>query len=311
MSKRVVVCGSNYGARYLHALSQVPDRYEVVGLLARGSDRSRQVAERAGVPLVRNVRELPEADLACAALGADGHAVVIELLDRGFSVLCEHPLGREQVEASLAAAERSGARFHVNGHWSDLAPARRFIEQAQRDKLAHLQVDLSDRMLYGGLDILRRAFGSLEPALEIEGRCDDFVRLYGRMCAVSCALRIESSRRKEGAVLADGSESYRLSHRLIAELDAGALAPLGPAGPVVWNANEYRSEDLDQGLWRTFDDSPHTLRSLGGERVAANLHSLDLLSLDVDEGRVPAEQEPEGLLALAGAWETIGRHLTD
>lgn len=37
---RVIVCGSTFGQYYIRALQTVPDEFEVVGLLANGSNVS-------------------------------------------------------------------------------------------------------------------------------------------------------------------------------------------------------------------------------------------------------------------------------
>ena len=48
---RVIVCGSTFGQYYIRALQTVPDEFEVVGLLANGSNRSKLCADFYHVPL--------------------------------------------------------------------------------------------------------------------------------------------------------------------------------------------------------------------------------------------------------------------
>src|SRR5262249_18031049 len=104
---RVLVCGTNYGRAYLRAISRRADAFELVGVLARGSCRSHQVADENGVPLYLNLREMGKnVDLACAAMSSSAWPVVIKLLERGVHVLCEHP----QRSAALMAGGRLGGR---------------------------------------------------------------------------------------------------------------------------------------------------------------------------------------------------------
>ncbi|WP_210540227.1 Gfo/Idh/MocA family oxidoreductase [Streptomyces scabiei] len=56
---RVVVCGTRFGQVYLSALRRCPERYRLVGVVARGGARSVALAEEYGVPLYSSVDQLP------------------------------------------------------------------------------------------------------------------------------------------------------------------------------------------------------------------------------------------------------------
>ena len=62
---RVIVCGSTFGQYYIRALQTVPDEFEVVGLLANGSNRSKLCADFYHVPLYTQIEDIPEVDIAC------------------------------------------------------------------------------------------------------------------------------------------------------------------------------------------------------------------------------------------------------
>jgi pyochelin biosynthetic protein PchG len=115
---RVVVAGSTFGRMYLRAL-RLMDDVQVTGLLARGGDRSRRVAEEHGIPLLTSPEAVPEdTDLVCVAVragsvGGAGTDLATRLLERGIPVLHELPMGRADVGSCLRAARRGGTDFAV------------------------------------------------------------------------------------------------------------------------------------------------------------------------------------------------------
>ncbi len=310
--RRVLVCGSNYAMTYVRAVAQAPDRYVLAGILARGSLRSRQVAERSGVPLFDHVDSVPDnVDLACAALGMDGHKSVLRLLGRGIPVVCEHPLSAELVRASLDAARATGTCFHVNGHWAGLDASQAFIntmrEHGDSGESVHVHLATSDRLLYGALDIVGRALPGLVPVVLEQGSRDGpWVVFDGSLGPHRATLRIESALRDGGVRLEDGSPDYRLSYRILVESSVGTLSLLGTGGPVIWNANENGVEDVGAPLWTAVHDAPVSNSSLGQQRLDDNLRTVDALVAEVDGGESPPEQRPEYLLEISGAWDAVG-----
>lgn len=109
----VVVAGTTFGRKYLEAVEACPGA-ELVGILGRGSERTKRVAARAGVPLYTDPAELPvSVDVACVAVRADvvggsGTTLARRLLERGISVLQELPVSESEVASCLRIAAASG-----------------------------------------------------------------------------------------------------------------------------------------------------------------------------------------------------------
>ena len=82
---RVLVCGTNFGKFYLSALLKDNHGFCLVGILAKGSKRSKTIAGELGVKLYTSVEEVPETiDIACVVvkstiLGGRGTSLSMEL----------------------------------------------------------------------------------------------------------------------------------------------------------------------------------------------------------------------------------------
>ncbi|WP_316668180.1 Gfo/Idh/MocA family oxidoreductase [uncultured Propionibacterium sp.] len=140
-SRRIVVAGSTFGQMYLTALRRCHPDTVVIGLLARGSDRSQRIADAHGVPLLTSADDVPDdTDLVCVivradSIGGSGTTLAAKFLEKGISVLHELPASTKDVTTCLRAARRCGARFAVADlyHW---LPAVRVFRAAARELLS-------------------------------------------------------------------------------------------------------------------------------------------------------------------------------
>lgn len=94
--QRVLIVGAKFGEMYLNAFMQ-PRRLELVGLLARGSARSRELAHAFGIPLYTSPEQITRMpDIACIVVrstvaGGTGTQLARHFLTRGVHVIQEHP----------------------------------------------------------------------------------------------------------------------------------------------------------------------------------------------------------------------------
>lgn len=56
--QRVLIVGAKFGEMYLNAFMQPPEGLELVGLLAQGSARSRELAHAFGIPLYTSPEQI-------------------------------------------------------------------------------------------------------------------------------------------------------------------------------------------------------------------------------------------------------------
>jgi thiazolinyl imide reductase len=306
---RVLVCGSNYARFYLQSIERSNGVYSLAAILARGSKRSRELADRSGVSLVAHPDEVPGGfDVACVALPIEAGATTLDLLDRGHPVLCEHPQPPDFLDVAIQRAEQASVPFHLNAHFPDLAAPEAFVHGCQqRPALRFLHVHTADRALYAVLDMLQRATGVLND-LEVEQVCSGspFHTVRARCGEVSLTMEIQLSGREDGTLVADGSPEYLATFRIAAGFDEGVLSLLAMAGPVIWNTNEGKLREADARPFETVFLEPARLKHFALERTMANLRAMEALCVCSGGGPTPPHQSRSHMLAVSRAWKTLG-----
>ncbi|MEO0034378.1 MAG: hypothetical protein RLZZ501_401 [Pseudomonadota bacterium] len=261
---RVVVCGTTFGRIYLRGLALLPDLFEVVGVIARGSPASRAVARAQGVPLYPDPASLPPSgiDAACVVVragvvGGAGTELARALLERGIAVLQEHPVHHDELAACLQAARRGGAAYRLNSFYPDVAPVARFIATARRLLAArapvYLDATCSVHVLFPLLDILGRALGRLRPwSLSTAGDrgAGPFTSLDGTLAEIPFALRVQNE-----IAPADPDNHAHLLHRIVLGSTAGTLTLTDTHGLVLWSPRLHVPRD-DLGQLAMFAPDP-------------------------------------------------------
>ena len=55
--KQILVCGTGFGKIYLKAIAESKE-YELMGILGKGSDRSRLLSKNLNVPMYTDIKEI-------------------------------------------------------------------------------------------------------------------------------------------------------------------------------------------------------------------------------------------------------------
>ncbi|MEU4408604.1 Gfo/Idh/MocA family oxidoreductase [Streptosporangium sp. NPDC023963] len=253
---RVIVCGTGFGRVHLAALERPGTPFELAGVLARGGERSRLCAERAGVPLFTDVDETPDdVDLACVVLLADvnggpGSQVAARLMERGVHVLQEAPLLHDELAASLRAARRNRVVFRVNTHYVHLDPVRRFVAAARtllaRGPALFVDAACGVQVSYTMFDILGQALGGLRPwgfaepgglpeaVRRLSESAPPFRTVEGVLAGVPLTLRVQNQLHP-----ADPDNHAHLLHRITLGTEGGTLTLVNTHGPVLWSPRPH------------------------------------------------------------------------
>lgn len=238
---RAVVCGTTFGQFYLAALAALPEEFELVGVLAKGSRRSVECAGRFGVPLFTREEDLPEIDLACvvlrsAVLGGAGTDLAMRLLGRGVHVLQEQPVHHDDLAACLREARRRGVHYRVGDLYARLPAVRRFTTAARallaRQPAAYVDAACSVQVAFPLLHILGDALGTVRPwgISAADGADGPFSVLTGQIGGAPLTVRVHNQVDPD-----DPDNHLHLLHRAAIGTAGGNLTLCDTHGPVAWS----------------------------------------------------------------------------
>lgn len=171
---RVVVCGTRFGRVYLRGIEKLKDKFQLVGILARGSEQAAKCAREYKVPLYTSTEQLTKenVDIVCvvirsAVLGGAGTNIADQLLSKGINVIQEHPVHYEDVLRCRKTARKSGAYYQINSFYSNLQTVRSFIDVTRKvlkkSEAIYIDAACSMQVLYPLVDILGQALGGFRP----------------------------------------------------------------------------------------------------------------------------------------------------
>lgn len=251
---RVLVCGTGFGRVYLRALEDSSGDYELAGILARGSERSRTLATRYGVPLHTDPTTVgPDIDLACvvvpnAAGGGPGAALAQALMSRGIPVLLEHPVHAAELADCLRAAHTHRTVFAVTTFYENLVPVRRFLAAARtllaRVPATSVDASFAVHVAYDLLDIIGQALDGLRPwaladpppvPARLREVADPDRGGFAHRCLDGVIAGVPTTLRVHNHVdSGDPDHPSHLQHRVSLGSAAGTLVLASTHGPVLW-----------------------------------------------------------------------------
>lgn len=314
-TRRVLVCGTNYGATYLRALTMAQRRsnLRLAGVLSRGSQRSRAYAHQYGVPHWCEVSEIPlgAIDLACVAVaGAAGLSITKALLQRGIAVIAEHPLSAAMVDEALALAKQHRTQFHVNAHFADLPAAQSFLntiaQTRSRAPCWHFTLEANLRTLYSALDLLGRAHGGLSQA-RVSTAQSGAAHWFQN---VDICLTDDADHAVHGSLICqsfsgaedDGSANL-LNHRMSAVFEHGSLLLAESQGPVLWLPTPLAMVQSGGASYQMVDANAVNGQQLMQQRDVANWQALMHLDQCSQGGVAAFYQQERYLHHLARLWD--------
>ena len=336
---KVVVAGTRFGQVYLEAFRNPDLPFELAGVLAQGSERSRACARRYDAPLYTDPDQLPaDIELACVVirgglLGGPGSALARTLMDRGLHVLQEHPVHHDELAGHLRAARRNKVVYQLNPFYTNTEPVRRFVGAAQellrRQRPLYIDAACGFQLAYSLLDILGQALGGVrpwsfgelpalgEPVRAGTGLDFPFRSLDGVLAGVPITLRVQNQLDP-----ADPDNHAHLMHRISIGTEAGNLTLVSTHGPTVWAARpdfprEVADPAADPHYARLVDDADapsavtlgpaevpsyrHIFRSVWPAGIA---HALTGLHTAAQEGQDPLRRG-QYHLSLCRLWQEL------
>jgi thiazolinyl imide reductase len=267
---RVVVCGTKFGRVYLAAFRSPDFPFELAGILARGSMRSRACARYYDVPLFTHPDQLPaDVDIACVVVGAAisgglGAELAQALMARGIHVLQEHPLHHDELAECLRHAHCHGVTYRLNTHYIHVEPVRRFITAARalfrQQRPLFVDAACAFQVAFTLFDILGQALGGVRPwaftepppqpnLLTQSGDIEaPFRSLDGMIAGVPLTLRIQQEMDP-----GDPDNYSHFFHRITFGTEGGNITLVNTHGPMLWCPRPHMPPDLRDAI--ALDDS--------------------------------------------------------
>ncbi|WP_319491620.1 bifunctional Gfo/Idh/MocA family oxidoreductase/class I SAM-dependent methyltransferase [uncultured Desulfobacter sp.] len=239
---KTVVCGSTFGQFYLKALEAYSKQFELVGILAKGSKRSKECAKHYGIDLYTDIEQLPPTvGLACViirsgALGGTGTDLSLKFLKRGIHVIQEQPIHYKEAVSCLRTALQYGVHFRIANLYVQLPAVRRFIACAQellkRQNALYLDAACAIHVSYPMIRILSEALPTIRP-WKINHVIKDngpFQIISGTLGNIPMTLRVHNEINPQ-----DPDNHLHLLHCLTIGVEGGRLSLVDTHGPLVWH----------------------------------------------------------------------------
>lgn len=238
---RVVVCGSGFGTFYAEAVKRSAPDFELAGIVAHGSERSRNCASHYGVPLYTSVQEVPgDVDLACVAirsssLGGAGTDISMAFLERGVHVILEQPVHHTDLARCFRAAKKRNCCFMTGDLYVNMPEIRRFLQlcawfRGQGQQMEFLRAGFCIQAFYPFAEILGELFPNSSPQeLKIGEQAGDFKMITGRMGSTPFCFQFNNAMNPE-----DPDNYMQLLHSFSCFYPSGRLELVDTRGPLVW-----------------------------------------------------------------------------
>lgn len=242
---KVVVCGVVFGKYYIKAIESLSEEYELVGILARGSENSKRCAEKYKVPLYIDVNEIKkeDVDLACVVIkstvvGGQGTNIALKLLEKGIHVIQEHPVHYDDFVKCLKVARANKCKYKINSFYPNVDSIYKFLKVAEmlrkKSKLLYVDASCGIQVLFPLIDILGRALGGLNSynfnAIGKASKNDPFFIIGGEIKDIPITIRVFNQmdpKNPEGNI--------NLFHRIVVSSNVGTLYLTEAFGTVLWS----------------------------------------------------------------------------
>lgn len=252
---RVVVCGVTFGRFYLRGIARLPEKFELAGILSRGSSHSVQCAQEYGVPLYTDVEQLAGAgiDLACVVVrsavgGGQGTELAERLLSKGIHVIQEYPVHHNEAARCLKIARKCSAFYRINTFYPQLDTVRRFILTARlalnKSEAVYVDAACSLQVLFPLIDILGQSLGGFRPWSFVltsnPASAAPFSTLSGQLRGIAVSLSVQNQ-----IDPADPDNHAHLLHRITLGTTSGNLQLTDTHGLVLWNPRMHVKRGKD------------------------------------------------------------------
>jgi len=251
---KVVVCGTTFGQFYCEALLRLKEQFEFVGILAKGSERSRKCAEKYNVKLYGSVEELNETiDIACvvvraAVMGGSGSNIANKLLNKGIHVIQEQPVHYKEIETCVKVAKKNNVKYFVADLYKNLSSVKAFIKASkiilEKTKPIYIDAGVASQVSFPLIEILAETLNSIKPfqIKNVDRESGPFHILTATIRDVPIIFQVHNE------VNPHEPDNYmHYLHRITIGTNSGRICLEDIQGPVRWHNKMHFPLDADLG----------------------------------------------------------------
>ncbi len=270
---KVIVCGTRFGQFYLEAIKRRSDVFELAGILAGGSERSRKCAEHYGVPLYSSVDELPnDIELACVVIGSSvfgksGTDIAKKLIEKKINVIQEQPVHQNDIQDCYRLAVKNKVIYSVGDLYVYMEQISAMMK-AVKTSLSHSEVLMvemtcASQVLFPAIHILTKMLSDSGyiTSVDILGKTGPFSSVNIRIGSIMVLLKVYNRTDR----LAD-DQNMLLLHNITVWTDQGSIILSDDHGDILWK-NPLVMPDRDDIPRGLADDAPEELDKLPIEKI--------------------------------------------
>lgn len=161
----VLVCGTRFGKFYVEAIKRRTKGMRLVGIMTRGSEKSKRYAEMLHTALYTTIEEVPvtELNFVCIAvktsiMGGEGTELALEFLERGVSVVLEQPVHSRDIVKCVKIAAKNKVFFIVGNLYKNTGSVNNYIAILKKlvklDRPLYLEMKLATQVSYPAAALL-------------------------------------------------------------------------------------------------------------------------------------------------------------
>lgn len=243
---RVLVCGVGFGQFYIKAIENMNEKFQIVGILSKGSELSQSYAKKYKIPIYTTLDDvnLNEIDLACVVIGSTliggaGSDLVKQLLKNGVNVIQEQPVHLKEYIEFLKLSRENSCFYKLNTFYPNLKSVDTFLSLSKKlnklSKIRFISAQCSVHVLFPLIDILGRALGGLKPYefrnISTQNIESPFEIIEGYINDIPICISVQNQ------MTAKNPDNYMLlMHKIMFITNSGNLTLSGTNGPIIWES---------------------------------------------------------------------------
>lgn len=238
---KTVVCGTGFGMFYIESIKRAFSEFDLTGIVARGSERSKKCAAKYGVQLFKSIDDVPyDVDLACVAvrsssLGGYGTDMSLEFLKRGINVILEQPVHHDDLKKCFIIAQKNKCHFMTGDLYLNMPEIRRFLQvcrffRSNGEKIEFIKAGSCVQALYPFVEILIQLVPGGEIKVDyVSDQLGDFKQIIGKIGDIPFSFQFNNSMNPK-----DPDNHMQILHSFSCYYQSGRLELVDTRGPLIW-----------------------------------------------------------------------------